>query len=324
MGTPAWEWIKQLESRANARQGMQKLRLHYDGPDKRKARVSEAENDIEKAHYSRERSFPFEKYVTKLTGAFQVLAHYNEPYPDDKKIRTLLGKINSNDPHINAGIAHVRSNALMMFDEAVSYLADIIRLAPSSQTQAIPNNPARRVAASNTQGRGHGRFGRFNSGRSVVSNNQSGRSNALHNPERPNFVPHEAWGLLTPAQRAAIARERNENESSSQQQHGGYGRGGRGFGYRGGRGRYDPNRGGRMSYYGGRNINAINVERRTDSSEMSHMTDTIAQSPQNNAGHAFGRSSYNIPNNQNAGTVSNNSSRTNDESISARYNRNPT
>jgi hypothetical protein len=44
---------------------MQKLRLHYDGPDKRKARVSEAESDIEKAHYSRERSFPFEKYVTK-------------------------------------------------------------------------------------------------------------------------------------------------------------------------------------------------------------------------------------------------------------------
>jgi hypothetical protein len=29
MGTPAWEWIKQLESKADARLGMQKLRLHW-------------------------------------------------------------------------------------------------------------------------------------------------------------------------------------------------------------------------------------------------------------------------------------------------------
>jgi hypothetical protein len=63
---------------------MQRLRLHYDGPDKRKSRISEAENDIKKAHYKIERNFPFEKYVTKLTGAFQVLAHYDEPYLDDK------------------------------------------------------------------------------------------------------------------------------------------------------------------------------------------------------------------------------------------------
>jgi hypothetical protein len=81
---------------------------------------------LTKAHYKAERSLSFEKYVAKLTGAFQVLAHYDEPYPNDKKVRTLLLKMNTNDPHINAGIAH---------DSVVSYLADIIRLAPSSQTQ---------------------------------------------------------------------------------------------------------------------------------------------------------------------------------------------
>jgi hypothetical protein len=193
MATPAWEWIKQLEGKSDAREGMLRLRQHYDGPDKRKARISDAENDINKAHYKAERRLSFEKYVTKLTGAFQVLAHYDAPYPDDKKVRTLLLKMNTNDPHINAGIAHVRSNALMMFDLAVSYLADIIQLAPSTQTQVNPNNPSRRVAASNArQGRASGRGC---SGQSVGSNSQSGRSQTPIHANQSTFVPHEVWGV---------------------------------------------------------------------------------------------------------------------------------
>jgi hypothetical protein len=302
MATPAWEWIKQLEGKSDAREGMKRLRLHYDGPDKRKARISDAENDIDKAHYKAERSLSFEKYVTKLTGAFQVLAHYDEPYPDDKKVRTLLLKMNTNDPHINAGIAHVHSNALMMFDSAVSYLADIIRLAPSTQTQVNPNNPSRRIAASNTrQGRTSGR-GR--SGRSVGSNSQSGRSQTPNQTDRSTFVPHEVWGILTPAQRHAITRARGENESLNNQ-HGGYGRGGRGYNYRGdGRGRFDTNRGGR-NFHQGRNINAINVDRRNDSTDMSQMTENFTAPPSNNAGQSFGRQPYNPSNNRSVNTVTN-------------------
>jgi hypothetical protein len=49
MATLAWEWIKQLEGKSDAREGMKRLRLHYVGPDKRKARISDAENDIDKS-----------------------------------------------------------------------------------------------------------------------------------------------------------------------------------------------------------------------------------------------------------------------------------
>jgi hypothetical protein len=206
----------------------------------------------------------------------------------------------------------------MLFDEAVSYLANIIRLAPSNQSQATPNNPARRVAASNTYpGRSAGR-----SGRSTSANTQAGRSHASNNSDRSNFVPHEAWGLLTPAQRFAIANNRRETESSIIQQHGGYGRGGRGFVHRGGgRGRFDHNRGGR-TYHPGRNINSVNIERQIDSSDMSQMTETAAPPPHNNAGRSFGRSSYITPHNRGTSTVSNNTPRTNDDSTNNRYNRN--
>jgi hypothetical protein len=69
IATPAWEWIKQLDTRGDGRQGMQLLRSHYDRLDKRKARITQAEQDIANAHYKGERFF------TKLTGAFQVLSH---------------------------------------------------------------------------------------------------------------------------------------------------------------------------------------------------------------------------------------------------------
>jgi hypothetical protein len=65
IATPAWELIKQLDMRGDGRQGMQLLRSHY----KRKACITQAEQDIANAHYKGERFF------TKLTGAFQVLSH---------------------------------------------------------------------------------------------------------------------------------------------------------------------------------------------------------------------------------------------------------
>jgi hypothetical protein len=40
IGTPAWEWIRQLDGKGNGRLGMQQLRAHYDGPDKGKARIN--------------------------------------------------------------------------------------------------------------------------------------------------------------------------------------------------------------------------------------------------------------------------------------------
>jgi hypothetical protein len=50
----------------------------------------------------------FEKFVTKLTGAYQVLAHYDEHYSNKKKLRTLLSKINSNETDILSGVLTVR------------------------------------------------------------------------------------------------------------------------------------------------------------------------------------------------------------------------
>jgi hypothetical protein len=52
------------------RQGRIRLRNHYNGPDKRRARINEAEAIIKKLHYKGERYMTIKKFVTKLTGAY--------------------------------------------------------------------------------------------------------------------------------------------------------------------------------------------------------------------------------------------------------------
>jgi hypothetical protein len=86
--SPAWEWIKQLDGKGDGRLAMTKLRYHYDGPDKKRAQISLGEVTIEGTYYKNEKALSFEKFITKLTGAFQVLEQHGEPYSDAKKLRT--------------------------------------------------------------------------------------------------------------------------------------------------------------------------------------------------------------------------------------------
>jgi hypothetical protein len=267
------------------------LQHQHDGPDKRKARITQAEQDIINAHYKGERYFAFEKFVTKLTGAFQVLSHYNEPYPDDKKVRTLVSKINTSDLDILSAVTHIRANRNMLFDDAVNFMSDIVCTSVAAQAQARQaTGQTRRVASlhtPNTRARTGGTSGRAGPGRSVAS----GQS------DRSSFISQNVWGMLTPQQRSAILRDRNENESVAAQntrigriypgRHDGRGRGYQGRNYRG----------------GGRIISTINVEH-TDQGAMSVMTETQAPTPvNNNAGQAFGRGTQGHLNNSRTSAI---------------------
>jgi hypothetical protein len=277
IGTPAWEWIRQLDGRGNGRQGMIRLRNHYDGPDKRRARINEAEAIIDKLHYKGEQYMTFEKFVTKLTGAYQVLAHYDEHYSNEKKLRTLLSKINSNETDILSGVLTVRFTN-PTFDDAINFLADVVRSSVQAQGQTGLNKPVRRVAAANTGGRNS--FNRSAGGRS--GRNSAGRSVASQRSGRDNFLPMEVWNQLSPTQRIAITGDQNKN-SSTTPQHGGHGRGGRGY-YRG-RGCNDYGRG-----QGGRTIASVNIQRENEPTDMSQVTETVT--PSHNAGQAFGSTQH--------------------------------
>jgi hypothetical protein len=111
---------------------------------------------------------------------------------------------------------------------------------------------------------------------------------------------------LTPAQRIAIVRDRNENDSVTPH-HGGRGRGGRGRYHYDGRGRNNQGRDGRGGP--GRSISTVNVEH-VDNAAMSQVTEAVTTIP-NNAGQSFGRASYTRNTNNGNNRNNNNNSQAN-------------
>jgi hypothetical protein len=96
LNTPAWEFLKEYDdSQQNGRLYMQILRRHYEGESFKEANLIKAKEDIANAYYNNERTFTFEKFVTKLTGAFAILAYYDEPYTERQKVRELLSKLST-------------------------------------------------------------------------------------------------------------------------------------------------------------------------------------------------------------------------------------
>jgi Ca2+-binding EF-hand superfamily protein len=76
--TDEWEWIKVYDSNQDGHLAFKALREHYDGPGEINKRISLTRTQIKKLFYKNEQTFSFEKFITKLNGAFQMLAECHE------------------------------------------------------------------------------------------------------------------------------------------------------------------------------------------------------------------------------------------------------
>ena len=84
--TEAETWFRNIKC---GREAMKALQMHYDGPDESKRRKEEARAKIKSIYYKHESTFTFEKFVTNLYDAFQILEKYEEPLYEQEKLRLL-------------------------------------------------------------------------------------------------------------------------------------------------------------------------------------------------------------------------------------------
>lgn len=146
--TPAWTWISKFEGRKDGRAAMKALRDHYDGPGEVEKRISYAKRELETAHYKSEKVFTFEKYVTKLSEAFQILEENGIPKVEREKVDLLLEKMSVDNTEVTAAIAnirmnpHKRNNFLMAANELSEYISVVMPLAASESGK----KPARNIS----------------------------------------------------------------------------------------------------------------------------------------------------------------------------------
>ena len=72
--TDAWTWIQDHDKSASGRQAWLTLVAHYDGTGELNKRLERAKEEMTRLHYKDEKSYPFERYITKLKENFFILA----------------------------------------------------------------------------------------------------------------------------------------------------------------------------------------------------------------------------------------------------------
>jgi hypothetical protein len=132
------------------------LRKHYDGPGEVDRRIALAKQQIRDLFYKSEQAFPFEKFITKLNGAFQVLAECKEGLTEKAKVDELLSSVQQcTNPSIIAAATTVMMSNVMQNDfiAAANKMTEVVaKVFPSLQL-----NHCGRVASLETgQGRGRG------------------------------------------------------------------------------------------------------------------------------------------------------------------------
>jgi len=126
--TPAWTWISRFENTKNGRSVLMALRAHYDGPGKVEKQISHAYSEISESHYKSKRMFSFEKYVTKLSEAFEILADYQVGKQECEKVDILLNGIQSDNQIVISAKTTVcmHPNMRTSFQVAVDRLLELI------------------------------------------------------------------------------------------------------------------------------------------------------------------------------------------------------
>ena len=158
--TDAWQWIESYDDSQHGRNAVIALRTHYDGPGARLKRIAAANQSLENLHYNQEQTFSFEKYITVMQGAFNILRDNGEAKRETEKVRTLCKKITSTNVQLQSAISTVAmdDNLRNNFTDACNKLSE--RVAMIFPAVSGGRTTYRRNASAVRGGRGRGGRGR--------------------------------------------------------------------------------------------------------------------------------------------------------------------
>jgi len=214
VGTDAWEWIKIYDINQDGRLAFMALREHYDGPGEIDKRISLARTQVKELHYKNEQSFSFEKFITKLNGAFQMLAECHEALTEKAKVDQMITSMSQcTNPAIVAATTTIMMNTEMRnnFVAAANKMTEVIaNVFPVIQLHRRGRNVAS-LQTGGGRGRGRGgRGGRGQRGRGRGGGGGRGRGGGPGNNTGPRmyngidisdltrYFPPAEWYKLTP------------------------------------------------------------------------------------------------------------------------------
>jgi hypothetical protein len=118
-GETAETWIKPKAKLKNGRIDFLELQAHYSSEGNKSLCIKEAEQLRMSLEYRNERAMSFEKFLTKMHHMFESYADYDEPIPEEAKIRLLFQKVKCSSLEIKKAALMVQHD--MDFNNELTY-----------------------------------------------------------------------------------------------------------------------------------------------------------------------------------------------------------
>jgi ribosomal protein S13 len=128
LSTPSWDWIRSFNAKEDGRAAFAKLSKQYDGDGEIIKRRAQADQILKEVHYKCEHTFPFESFVTKLKGCFEVMAECDEPYTERAKVQLMCERIGCENGNVKTIKVLVMADPVLShdFDRAASKISEIV------------------------------------------------------------------------------------------------------------------------------------------------------------------------------------------------------
>jgi len=234
--TEAAPWLVPFEKAEDGRGAWRSLCQQYEGVHERKTKIAVACRTLEETWYQSEKRFTWNRYVTKLTEAFDTLAELGHARPEEEKVKILLKYMQVDNPRLLASMAHVEHTDSLSEDFRLACATIGSAIASLGPTTSSGRPSARNVSATGTGrgggGRGRGRGGGGRSGRGGGrgggrgrggrGNNNSTQGSRMNNGVdvtnlNRNFEGWE-WRQLDQSVRDEIKQARAQSKNTSKRQ----------------------------------------------------------------------------------------------------------
>ena len=228
-------WIKKYTSKLDGRGAWLAMVKHYDGPHEVRNRIEIANSTLKNTWYTNEKTLPWEKFVSKLQGAFDTLEKHKVPWYEDNKVRHLREHIRSDNFALRATMNQIQRDPNMSKDfiKATDLLGECI----AEENRPLDYSkegkpPARNISATESakqgtgrggrgRGRGRGRGGRGGGGRGSGNSNsdsvkdQNGKkfNNGVDISNLGRSYTNTEWRQLGPGVQANIRKARTGQDS---------------------------------------------------------------------------------------------------------------
>jgi hypothetical protein len=108
LNTAAWNVLKKVEEQQDGRLLIMALRDHYDGPQARLTRITQAQRMVRALHDKGEQSQNFATFSNKLLGAYNVLEKYGQAPTEEMHVTDLVMKLRGvTDPFVKSAVSSV-------------------------------------------------------------------------------------------------------------------------------------------------------------------------------------------------------------------------